>query len=52
MGWRWQVGAVGAAGLQAVAVAGVENVDVSRLLHQHWKIPDLLPELLELLELW
>jgi hypothetical protein len=24
---------------------------VSRLLHQHWKIPDLLPELLELLEL-
>jgi hypothetical protein len=51
VGWRWQVGAVGAAGLQAVAVAGVENVDVSWLLHQHWKIPDLLPELLELLEL-
>jgi hypothetical protein len=32
--------------------AAQENVDVSRLLHQHWRIPELLPELLQLLELY
>ena len=48
----WTTGSTlrsGAAGLRAVQAPGVENVDVARVLKEHWELPRRMPELLGIL---